>query len=171
MSSPSDADGFESARPLAERLWALEVPVLITHAALPSTAPLVTTVPRLGYLALLLPRLAAYFGRPCSSFHHEGVLLRNLAVGLLVDLYRPAEAAPGPWRLVVADGPAWDIHDTFLNSAKEADFIRNGNAKQMMKLSRDHTRAMWNAVRDSTTPPPPSPPLLSVASPTRHPHS
>lgn len=150
MSSPDL--GEAEARPLAERLWELEVPVLITHAAMPNM-PFVTAVPRLGYLALLLPRLAAYFGRPCSSFHHEDVLLRNLAAGLLVDLYRPAL----PWRLVVSDGPAWDIHDTFLNSAKEADFVRNGNAKQMMKLSKDHTSAMWNAVRDSTTPSPASP--------------
>lgn len=99
---------------IPQTLWDLQVPLLITHAGAPNT-PFVALVPRFGYLALLLPRLSAYFGLPCSSFHHEDVLLRNLAVGLLVDLYQPAL----PWRLTVGDGMSWDIGDTFLNSAKE----------------------------------------------------
>lgn len=36
-------------------------------------------------------------------------------MGLLADLYAPSL----PWRLVVDDGIAWDIGDTFLNSVKE----------------------------------------------------
>lgn len=78
--------------------------MIITHSALGSlddgntgteagekqTPPFyATTIPRFGYLAQLLPRLSAFFGRPCSSFHFEDVPLRNLPVGLLVDLYRP----------------------------------------------------------------------------------
>lgn len=104
------------------------------------------SVPRFSYLALLLPRLTAYFGTACSSFHHEEVQLRNLPVGLLVDLYQPASL---PWRLVVGDGPEWDIGDTFLNGAKEADFVRNSNAQQIMSLSKADTTALWNAVQDS----------------------
>ncbi|KAI0813406.1 autophagy protein Apg5-domain-containing protein [Xylaria sp. FL0064] len=127
-----------------QTLWDLQVPLYITHASAPNT-PFVTAVPRFSYLALLLPRLSTYFGLPCSSFHHEDVLLRNLAVGLLVDLYQPSL----PWRLVVGDGVSWDIGDTFLNSAKEADFIRNGNAKQIMSLSKENTTALWNAVQDN----------------------
>ncbi|TGJ84287.1 hypothetical protein E0Z10_g4502 [Xylaria hypoxylon] len=127
-----------------QTLWDLQVPLYITHASAPNT-PFVTAVPRFSYLALLLPRLSAYFGLPCSSFHHEDVLLRNLAVGLLVDLYQPTL----PWRLVVGDGTSWDIGDTFLNSAKEADFVRNGNAKQIMSLSKENTTALWNAVKDN----------------------
>ena len=101
---------------LAQTLWQARIPLHITHAGGPATAPpFVTTIPRFSYLALLLPRLSAFFGRPCSSFHFEEVQLRNLAAGLLVDLYRP----PLPWRLTVADGVAWDIADTFLNCAKE----------------------------------------------------
>jgi autophagy-related protein 5 len=99
---------------IPQTLWDLQVPLYITHVHAPNT-PFVTTVPRFSYLALLLPRLSAYFGLPCSSFHHEDVLLRNLVVGLLVDLYQPTL----PWRLVVGDGISWDIGDTFLNSAKE----------------------------------------------------
>lgn len=28
--------------------------------------------------------------------------------------------------------------------------MRNGNAKQIMSLSKEHTTALWNAVQDST---------------------
>lgn len=133
-----------AAASLPQTLWSLQVPLYITHATQP-TNPFIVSVPRFSYLALLLPRLTAYYGAACSSFHHEEVQLRNLAVGLLVDLYRPAL----PWRLVVGDGPEWDIADTFTNSAKEADFVRNGNAKQIMSLSKEHSTALWDAVRDS----------------------
>ncbi|KAI1501912.1 autophagy protein Apg5-domain-containing protein [Biscogniauxia marginata] len=135
-----------SKPPIPQTLWDLQVPLYITHAAAPNAPPFVTAAPRFAYLALLLPRLSSYFGLPCSSFHHEDVLLRNLAVGLLVDLYQPARL---PWRLTVADGLSWDIGDTFLNSAKEADFVRNGNAQQIMSLSKENTTALWNAVQDN----------------------
>ncbi|KAK3941262.1 autophagy protein Apg5-domain-containing protein [Diplogelasinospora grovesii] len=133
---------------IPQTLWRLQVPLYITHASQPpNTPPFVTTVPRLSYLALLVPRLSVYFGGslPCSSFHHEEVQLRNLPVGLLVDLYQPQL----PWKLVVGDGPEWEIGDTFMNSAKEADFVRNGNAKQIMSLSKENTTALWNAVLDN----------------------
>ncbi|KAI0156955.1 autophagy protein Apg5-domain-containing protein [Xylariaceae sp. FL1272] len=135
-----------SASQIPQALWDLQVPLFITHMSAPNT-PFVTAVPRFSYLALLLPRLSAYFGLPCSSFHHEDVLLRNLAVGLLCDLYQPTL----PWRLVVGDGVSWDIRDTFLNSAKEADFVRNGNAQQIMSLSKENTNGLWDAVKDSKT--------------------
>ncbi|KAH9906841.1 autophagy protein Apg5-domain-containing protein [Xylariomycetidae sp. FL2044] len=133
-----------SSSKIPQALWDLQVPLFITHADAPNT-PFVTAVPRFGYLALLLPRLSTYFGLPCSSFHHEDVLLRNLAVGLLIDLYQPTL----PWRLTVGEGTSWDIGDTFLNSAKEADFVRNGNAHTIMSLSKDNTTALWNAVQDN----------------------
>ncbi|KAI1821508.1 autophagy protein Apg5-domain-containing protein [Xylaria intraflava] len=135
---------MSSSISVPQTLWDLQVPLYITHTSAPNT-PFITAVPRFSYLALLLPRLSTYFGLPCSSFHHEDVLLRNLAVGLLVDLYQPTL----PWRLVVGDGLSWDIGDTFLNSAKEADFVRNGNAKQIMSLSKENTTALWNAVQDN----------------------
>ncbi|KAK6841348.1 hypothetical protein PG990_006644 [Apiospora arundinis] len=133
-----------STTSIPQALWDLQIPVYITHAAAPN-APFVTAVPRFGYLSLLLPRLSTYFGLPCSSFHYEDVLLRNLATGLLIDLYQPTL----PWRLTVGDGMSWDIGDTFLNSAKEADFVRNNNAKQIMSLSKESTTALWNAVQDN----------------------
>lgn len=131
---------------VAQTLWSLQVPLYITHSLQPGAMPFVTSVPRFSYLALLLPRLTAYFGTACSSFHHEEIQLRNLAVGLLVDLYQPTSL---PWRLVVGDGPEWDIADTFLNGAKEADFVRNNNAQQIMSLSKADTTALWNAVQDN----------------------
>ncbi|KJZ79622.1 Autophagy protein 5 [Hirsutella minnesotensis 3608] len=131
-----------------QKLWDARIPLHISYASPTSKPPLVTSVPRFSYLALLLPRLAAYFGAPCSSFHFEDVQLRNLAAGLLVDLYQPAL----PWRLTVSDGVTWDIADTFLNCVKEADFIRNGNANQIMKMSKEHTTQLWNAVIDNDYP-------------------
>ncbi|KAK4121051.1 hypothetical protein N657DRAFT_578407 [Parathielavia appendiculata] len=134
--------------PLPLTLWNLQVPLYITQATgPPNTPPFIVSVPRFSYLSFLLPRLTAHYGgMPCSSFHHEDVQLRNLAVGLLFDLYQPPTL---PWRLVVSDGPEWDIADTFTNSAKEADFVRNGNAKQIMSLSKEHSTALWNAVQDN----------------------
>lgn len=88
---------------------------MIRHSSCPAATPFITSLPRFSYLALLLPRLAAYFKAPCSSFHHEEVQLRNLAAGLLLDLYQPTL----PWQLTVGDEPGWDIGDTFLNCVKE----------------------------------------------------
>ncbi|KAL7937043.1 autophagy protein Apg5 domain-containing protein [Trichoderma chlorosporum] len=133
-----------SASSIPQALWAAQIPLHITHRSAPST-PFITSVPRFSYLSLLLPRLSAFFDAPCSSFHFEDVQLRNLAVGLLADLYAPSL----PWRLVVDDGVAWDIGDTFLNSVKEADFVRYGNANQIMKMSKEHTTQLWNSVIDN----------------------
>ncbi|KAH7255797.1 autophagy protein Apg5-domain-containing protein [Fusarium redolens] len=130
--------------PIPQALWNARIPLHITHPASPTT-PFITSIPRFSYLALLIPRLSTFFNSPCSSFHFEDVQLRNLAVGLLVDLYQPSL----PWRLTVNDGVGWDIADTFLNCVKEADFIRNGNANQIMKMSKDNTTQLWNAVIDN----------------------
>ncbi|KAF3760799.1 hypothetical protein M406DRAFT_342978 [Cryphonectria parasitica EP155] len=141
---PSDLSLIATSIP--QTLWSQRVPLFIAHKALQQPgSPFITAVPRFSYLAQLLPRLSSYFGIPCSSFHHEEIQLRNLTVGLLVDLYQPQL----PWRLEVGDGYEWDIGDTFLNGVKEADFIRNGNAKQIMSLSKEHTTALWNAVQDN----------------------
>lgn len=155
---PSARDGPAAPSPnaLSKYLWSLRIPLLITHASsLPAAdddasapPPFMTSVPRFSYLALLLPRLSAFFGRPCSSFHHEDVLLRNHAVGLLADLYAPQL----PWRLTVGDGAGWDIGDTFINGVKEADFVRFGTARGIMSLSKDDTTKLWEAVVDSELP-------------------
>ncbi len=93
-------------------IWASTIPLYITHPS--SEIPYVIQAPRLSYLPLLLPRLTSFFG-PASSFSHEGIQLKNLPIGLLVDLYQPEL----PWRLTLGDGPLFDVHDTFMNSVKE----------------------------------------------------
>ncbi|KAK1572754.1 autophagy protein Apg5 [Colletotrichum navitas] len=129
---------------IPQALWSAQIPLHIVHPSHPNT-PLVTSLPRFSYLALLVPRCSAFFRAPVSAFHHEQLLLRNLPLGLLVDLYQPSL----PWRLTVSDGDSWDIGDTFLNCVKEADFVRYGNAKRIMSLSKADTSALWNAVQDN----------------------
>ncbi|KAI1005237.1 hypothetical protein K3495_g2988 [Podosphaera aphanis] len=41
------------------------------------------------------------------------------------------------------------MHDTFINSVKEADFVRNGTAKGIMSLSKEHSKQLWHAVQDN----------------------
>lgn len=97
---------------MQSQIWAATIPLHITHPSSP--IPYLIQFPRLSYLPLLLPRLTSFFG-PATSFSYEGILLKNLPVGLLCDLYQPEL----PWRLTLGDGPLFDIHDTFMNSVKE----------------------------------------------------
>ncbi|KAE8448059.1 autophagy protein 5 [Mollisiaceae sp. DMI_Dod_QoI] len=127
---------------MQSQIWDATIPLHITHPSSPT--PYLIQVPRLSYLPLLLPRLTSFFG-PATSFSYEGILLKNLPVGLLCDLYQPEL----PWRLTLGDGPLFDIHDTFMNSVKEADFIRNGTAKGIMSMSKEHSTQLWNAVQDN----------------------
>ncbi|KAL4940347.1 hypothetical protein BDV06DRAFT_196862 [Aspergillus oleicola] len=114
-------------------------------------------------------------------FSFEGVPLKwHYPVGLLYDLYAGAdpatkstevdedssESGPGPlpWRLVVhfADWPDEELvrldangmvmNDAFINSVKEADFVRNGNAKGIMSLSKGDSAGLWRAVMDVDLP-------------------
>lgn len=39
-------------------------------------------------------------------------------------------------------------HDNFINSVKEADFLRNGTGKVMMSLSKEDSTTLWQAVRE-----------------------
>ncbi|POS86826.1 hypothetical protein EPUL_001023 [Erysiphe pulchra] len=80
-----------------------------------------------------------------TSFSYEGILLKNLPVGLLYDLYQPQL----PWQISLGNGPLYEMHDTFINSVKEADFIRNGTAKGIMSMSKDDSTQLWNSVQDS----------------------
>ncbi|KAM3076553.1 autophagy protein 5 [Clarireedia jacksonii] len=126
-------------------VWASTIPLYITHPS--STIPYLINIPRVSYLPLLLPRLTLFFGEDVvlSSFTYEGILLKNLPAGLLCDLYQPQL----PWRIELGDGPLFDIHDTFINSVKEADFIRNSNAKGIMSMSKEHSTQLWNSVQDN----------------------
>lgn len=127
---------------MQSQIWSSTIPLHLTHPS--SATPYLIAVPRLSYLPLLLPRLTSFFGS-ASSFSYQDILLKNLPVGLLYDLYQPDL----PWRLEVGNGPLFDIHDTYINSVKEADFVRNGTAKGIMSMSKENSTQLWNSVQDS----------------------
>ena len=109
-------------------------------------------------------------------FAFEGIPLKwHYPVGLLFDLYagvdpatRDGSPADDPenapsltlWRLTVhfSEWPVEELvrldmegrvmHDAFINSVKEADFLRNGTAKGIMSLSKDDSSGLWNAVEN-----------------------
>ncbi|KAI3124405.1 hypothetical protein CBS147330_6833 [Penicillium roqueforti] len=108
-------------------------------------------------------------------FEFEGVPLKwHYPVGLLFDLYAGADPAsktatrdnestdhgpPLPWRLIVhftnwphdlvrLDADGMVMNDAFINSVKEADFLRNGTAKGIMSLSKEDSSGLWNAVQE-----------------------
>ena len=119
---------------MQSEIWAATVPLHITHPSSPT--PYLIRVPRVSYLPLLLPRLTAFFG-PVSSFSYEDIMLKNLPIGLLCDLYQPEL----PWRLVLGDGPLFDIHDTFINSVKEVCKI--GPLSEEMKTNNPFRRTFY----------------------------
>lgn len=97
-------------------------------------------------------------------------------IGLLYDLFsgrNPSQAADHPalsdddnnkgdpskpWNLILhftdwpdeqlvkLDAEGKVLHDAFINSVKEADFLRNGTAKGIMSLSKDDSTQLWEAV-------------------------
>ncbi|KAF2810044.1 autophagy protein-like protein 5 [Mytilinidion resinicola] len=70
-----------------------------------------------------------------------------------------AESAVLPWRLTIRytewpskqliklDDNGKVMHDAFINSVKEADFLRNGTAKVVMSLSKDDSTQLWTSVQ------------------------
>ncbi|KAJ8605005.1 hypothetical protein MRB53_041602 [Persea americana] len=95
-------------------------------------------------------------------------------IGLLYDLYSGAEPArqsesedtestrrgtPLPWQLTIhyssfpndqliqLDKDDTVLLDVYINSVKEADFIRNGTARAVMSLSKEDADSLWQSVR------------------------
>ena len=111
-------------------------------------------------------------------FSFENVPLKwHYPLGLLYDLFSGAipcqspsstsreqasldERSSLPWRIVLhftewpddqlvrLDSEGKVVHDAFINSVKEADFLRNGTAKGIMSLSKDDSTQLWKAVQD-----------------------
>lgn len=102
-------------------------------------------------------------------------------VGLLYDLFSGAEPASShasshhddsmdessstiPWKLTLhftewpeaqlipLDADDKMLHDAFINSVKEADFLRNGTAKVIMSLSKDDSTKLWQSVINNDLP-------------------
>ncbi|MCJ1225705.1 autophagy protein 5 [Toensbergia leucococca] len=51
-------------------------------------------------------------------------------------------------QLVRLDAEGKVLHDAFINSVKEADFLRNGTARGIMSLSKDDSTQLWRAVEE-----------------------
>ncbi|SZF04717.1 unnamed protein product [Blumeria hordei] len=130
---------------LQSYIWHATLPLAITHAS--SAVPYLLHVPRLSYLPLILPRLNLFFGPGTvgSSFSHRGRALPNLPIGLLCDIFAP----PLPWALELGSGPVYETHDTFINSLKEADFVRNGTARGVLAMSKEDSKQLWHAIIDN----------------------
>ncbi|KAA8647457.1 hypothetical protein EYZ11_004853 [Aspergillus tanneri] len=140
----------------------------------PRVSYLPSLLPRLR--AFFSPSLIEPTSQPHEGwFSFEGVPLKwHLPVGLLYDLYAGADPASRvdqsndfdstdsslPWRLTVhfsdwpdeelvrLDADGMVMHDAFINSVKEADFLRNGTAKGIMSLSKEDSSGLWKAVQD-----------------------
>lgn len=54
--------------------------------------------------------------------------------------------------LIPLDADLKPLHDTFMNSVKEADYLRNGTAKVIMSLSRDDSTKLWESVKQMDLP-------------------
>lgn len=74
----------------------------------------------------------------------------------------PAEALPLHFRLVLHFNPDAAsrtvnviqpspivLHDSFINSVKEADFLRSGTAKPIMSLGAAESKALWSSTQDN----------------------
>ena len=104
------------------------------------------------------------------KWHYPVGLLYDLYAQAEVPSFSPssanaetnASAIPLPWRLEVHftdpnDYPKKDLiqldsegkvsFDMYINSVKEADFIRNGSARTVMSLSKDDSDNLWKAVQ------------------------
>ncbi|KAK2746666.1 autophagy protein 5 [Myotisia sp. PD_48] len=76
-----------------------------------------------------------------------------------------------PWKLILhfGDWPDQELvrldedekvmHDAFINSVKEADFLRNGSGKGIMSLSKEDSSGLWASVQEHS-------PSLKVLQPT-----
>ncbi|GBF62158.1 autophagy protein [Trichophyton mentagrophytes] len=125
--------------------------------------PYIISFPRLSYLPFLLPRLLDFF-KPYligsdpvypyqGWFSFEGVPLKwHYPVGLLYDLYSSTQPSlEQDWpdqELVGLDEQGRVMHDFFMNSVKEADFVRNGTGKSIMTLSREDSNKLWTSIQE-----------------------
>lgn len=50
--------------------------------------------------------------------------------------------------LVRLDPDGMVMNDAFINSVKEADFLRNGTAKGIMSLSKEDSAGLWKSVEE-----------------------
>ncbi|KAF2109125.1 autophagy protein 5 [Lophiotrema nucula] len=114
------------------------------------------------------------------SFEHVP-LKWHYPIGVLYDLYSgaeptypsdpdadnqvPAEEIESlPWKLTVhysdypigqmikLDKDGKHLHDLYINSVKEADMLRNGNAKTIMSMPLKDSEQLWESIKDHSFP-------------------
>ena len=95
----------------------------------------------------------------------------HLPVGLLYDIYALSSQTPDsqlpliPFRMILHFSDASStspngtinlikpepvvLHDSFINSVKEADFLRSGTAKPIMSLSAADSKALWSSAQSN----------------------
>ncbi|EXJ96184.1 hypothetical protein A1O1_01310 [Capronia coronata CBS 617.96] len=165
---------WEARMPLEIRLAASECrsfdeadPYLIAYPRL-SYLPLL--LPRLhAFFSAALIADADTVSPYAGYFTYDDVPLKwHLPVGLLYDIYVLStrdtgtdNASPSslPFKLTLhfaldPQKPAMPatpvvLHDSFINSVKEADFLRSGTAKPIMTLGAQESKALWTSTQDN----------------------
>lgn len=108
----------------------------------------------------------SFEGVPLKWHYPAGLLFDILSGVEPVDLDGANDAGPAastatahPWRLTVhytdypddqliqLDVEGRALLDSYINSVKEADYIRNGNARTVMSLSKEDSDSLWTAVQ------------------------
>ncbi|CAK7338877.1 unnamed protein product [Dovyalis caffra] len=149
---------WEGAIPLQIHLHESEV------TSLPPPPPALILAPRIGYLPLLLPLIKPYFssalppGQDTLWFDYKGLPLKwYIPTGVLFDLF--CAEPERPWNLTVhfrgypsnllipCEGEE-SVKWSFINSLKEADYIINGNCKNVMNMSQSDQVELWRSVMD-----------------------
>ncbi|XP_006287994.2 autophagy protein 5 [Capsella rubella] len=147
---------WEGAIPLQINLHKSEV------ASHPAPPPALVLAPRIGYLPLLIPLIKPYFkdslppGEDSIWFDYKGVPLKwYIPTGVLFDLL--CAEPERPWNLTIhfrgyptnilipcegEDSVKWN----FVNSLKEAQYIINGNCKNVMNMSQSDQEDLWTSV-------------------------
>ncbi|CAN0913999.1 Autophagy protein 5 [Linum grandiflorum] len=128
----------------------------------PPPQPALILAPRIGYLPLLLHLIKPHFsstlppGVDTVWFEYKGLPLKwYIPTGVLFDLL--CAEPERPWNLTIhfrgypshllipcdgEDSVKWN----FINSLKEADYIINGNCKNVMHMSQSDQMDLWNSV-------------------------
>uniref|UniRef100_A0A6N2N9L9 Autophagy protein 5 n=1 Tax=Salix viminalis TaxID=40686 RepID=A0A6N2N9L9_SALVM len=149
---------WEGAIPLQIHLHESEI------TSLPPPSPALILAPRIGYLPLLLPLIKPYFsstlppGQDTLWFDYKGLPLKwYIPTGVLFDLL--CAEPERPWNLTVhfrgypsnllipCEGEE-SVKWSFINSLKEADYIINGNCKNVMNMSQSDQVELWRSVMD-----------------------
>ncbi|EEF35798.1 autophagy protein 5 [Ricinus communis] len=150
-----------------KNVWGGAIPLQIhlhesevtTHQRPP---PALILGPRIGYLPLLIPLIKPHFsstlppGSDTVWFDYHGLPLKwYIPTGVLFDLL--CAQPERPWNLTVhfrgypnnllipcegEDSVKW----SFINSLKEADYIINGNCKNVMNMSQSDQVELWRSV-------------------------